>query len=557
MQPMKVYAQIAGVAVMILLGLIPAWAASGSLSGVVRDSAGVPQIGAEVELLRSDLSVVTSVYTNAEGKFLIASILPGRYALKAMGTSFLPSLREDVRIRGGQTVVNLTLNTLYEVMQWLPAEPRSSTAKNDDWQWTLRSAADRPLLRWLEDGPLVVVSDGRGKSPRLKARLMATGQVGTFGESGERITTTIEDTPANSRELLAEVDFAPDSNGAIESMLGFKQDLGFAGSVKSVAAVAVHPELKGVGNSGVEQAAVESSESMRLGDMVEVEVGSNESMVRTSDGVMTRGLPFADAGYHTDDSTTIRYRFATQMPDENQADGAMPRLGVRSGKIAMEHGIHNEIGVERRAGNTEMAVKVYADRIQNPMLEARAKWANGSGASDAGVLYDPMSGLARVSGNDYSSTGVEADVERSLPGATVVRASYATGRALVMPALPQGVFQQVMTAARARNAQTYSIALSGTLDGSGTRWRASYRWQPEETVTEVAPFAIEALAPYLNLHLCQTVHESRDGGSRIEALLEVQNLLAEGYHPYLLSDGSTLIFAQNQRALRAGLAFTF
>ena len=45
-----------------------------------------------------------------------------------MGTSFLPSLRENVRVRTN-TVVNLTLNTLYEVMQWLPAEPRAANAR--------------------------------------------------------------------------------------------------------------------------------------------------------------------------------------------------------------------------------------------------------------------------------------------------------------------------------------------------------------------------------------------------------------------------------------------
>ena len=105
-----------------------------------------------------------------------------------MGTTFLPSLRENVRVRTN-TVVNLTLNTLYEVMQWLPAEPRRVNASKDDWEWTLRSAANRPLLRWLEDGPLVVVSDRSGR-PKLKARLMATGQEGTFGESGERFTTS-------------------------------------------------------------------------------------------------------------------------------------------------------------------------------------------------------------------------------------------------------------------------------------------------------------------------------------------------------------------------------
>ena len=202
----------------------------------MRDSAGVPQIGAQVQLLRPDLSVVASVYTNGEGRFLISSLVPGRYALKAMGPSFLPALRENVSVRGG-TVVNLTLNTLYEVIQWLPAEPRAGGSQKDDWAWTLRSAANRPLLRWLEDGPLVVVSDGSGTTPKLKARLMATGQSGTFGESGERFSTSVEDTPADSRELLARVDFAPGSDAGMESMLGFRQDLGFAGSVQSVAAV--------------------------------------------------------------------------------------------------------------------------------------------------------------------------------------------------------------------------------------------------------------------------------------------------------------------------------
>ena len=173
----------------------------GSVSGVVRDSAGVPQIGAEVQLLRPDLSVVASVYTNSKGRFTIASVLPGRYALKAMGASFLPSLRENVACSQRRAVVNLTLNTLYEVMQWLPAEPRSQFHAKDDWEWTLRSAANRPLLRWLEDGPLVVVSDGTGAAPKLKARLMATGQAGTFGESGERFSASVEDTPSQQPRI--------------------------------------------------------------------------------------------------------------------------------------------------------------------------------------------------------------------------------------------------------------------------------------------------------------------------------------------------------------------
>ena len=58
--------------VLIALGSAPVCgAAPGSVSGVVRDSAGVPQIGAVVQLLRPDLSVIASVYTDANGRFTI------------------------------------------------------------------------------------------------------------------------------------------------------------------------------------------------------------------------------------------------------------------------------------------------------------------------------------------------------------------------------------------------------------------------------------------------------------------------------------------------------
>src|ERR1700684_648211 len=150
-------------------------------------------------------------------------------------------------------------------MQWLPAEPKAANSQQDDWAWTLRSAANRPLLRWLEDGPLVVVSDGSGTAPRLKARLVAVGQEGTFGESGERVAATVEETPANSRELLAQVDFNPGSDARLACVFGFRQDLGFAGSVQPVGAVAIHPEIDTAGSDGLDEAAIRSWETIHLG----------------------------------------------------------------------------------------------------------------------------------------------------------------------------------------------------------------------------------------------------------------------------------------------------
>jgi hypothetical protein len=535
---------------------LSAAATPGSVSGVVRDSSGVPQIGAAVQLLRPDMSVIAAVYTTSKGTYSFKDVLPGKYSVKAMGATFLPSLRENVRVRAN-TVVNLTLNTLYEVMQWLPAEPRAANASRDDWEWTLRSAANRPLLRWLEDGPLVVVSDRPGARPKLKARLMATGQEGTFGESGERFTTIVEDTPSDSRELLARVDFAPDTDAGMESMLGFRQDLGIAGSVESMAAISIHPVIEGSGGAGLEEAAMRSAENINLGDEFEIDAGAQQVMARfsqNSPNTIFATLPFATVAWHGG-SSTVSYRMASAPSglngNDSQAGAYLPQVSMRDGQLALERGLHQEIGWERRTDASGVSFLVYSDNIQNPVIEA-----SGRSVDSSAVLSDPMSGLMRSAGPNYASAGVMAAVEHRIGGGNRIRLSYANGDALVMPALvhPTTV-SQLFNAARPRHAQMYAISLSGTIEGTGTRWRASYRWQPADTVTPIAPYSVGAIEPYLNLHLRQPVSTHREG-LNIEALLDMNNLLAEGYRPYLVN-GGMVVFAQDQRSVGAGVAFTF
>ncbi|HUX43852.1 MAG TPA: carboxypeptidase-like regulatory domain-containing protein [Terracidiphilus sp.] len=550
---------------MIALGIVPArGAAQGTVSGEVRNSQGTPLIGAVVQLLRPDLSIVAAVYTDSRGRFSISQILPGRYAVKAMGTSFLPALRENVRVRH-HAVVDLTLNTLYEVMQWLPAQPRAASARQDDWAWTLRAAANRPLLRWLEDGPLVVETDRAGARPRLKARIMATGQEGTFGESGQRLTASLEETPSDSRELLARVDFAPGTDANMESMLGFRQDLGFAGSVQTVAAVALHPQVESDSASGMQEAVLRTWETMNFGDTIQAEAGAEQVIARfgqDSPNTIVTALPFASVGWRQG-NTEIRYRMTTFSPgsftgDESEAGYWMPAMGVRNGRLTLQRGFHQEIGWERRTDASGMSVLVYSDDVQSPLMEAQTHFAaGGMPPAMANLLLDRASNLLRMVGPDFSTTGMMATVERRVAG-NRIRISYANGDALVLPAVTHPTpIAQLVSDARPRRVQTYAIALSGTLDGSGTRWRATYRWQPTNSVTPVAPYAEDAVEPYFSLHLRQPVHVRRDGGSGIEALLDVQNLLAQGYCPFVLSDGSVLVFAQGQRSIRGGLAFTF
>jgi hypothetical protein len=489
--------------------------------------------------------------------------MPGRYAVKAMGALYLPSLRENVRVRAN-TIVNLTLNTLYEVMQWLPAEPRSANSQKDDWAWTLRSPANRPLLRWLEDGPLIVVSEGPNSAPKLKARLTAVGQQGTFGEDGRRISFEVQDTPSNSRELLASVDFEPGTDARMESMLGFRQELGFAGSVQTLAAVSIHPEIGGAGAEGLNEATMRTWQSMQMGDEFDLEAGAEQVMARFAQGTpntVLAALPFFTVGWHSGDST-VRYRMSTAVPGiraqgPEQPGSYLPAIAVRNGNLTLEHGLHQEIGWERQTDDSGVSFLVYSDTLSNPVIEAMTRGVGQSQEMEDG-LYDSGSGLLRTAAPGYSTAGIVAAFEKRTHAGNSIRISYANGDALVMSGAQRPMsLSQVVAGARARRTQMYSISLSGTLDGTGTRWRASYRWQPEDTVTRVAPYATGASEPYLNVHLRQPVCLHREGMRGLDAMFDMRNMLAQGDRPFLLTDGSLLVFAQDQRSVSAGLAFTF
>ena len=455
-----------------------------------------------------------------------------------MGAWFLPSLRENVRVRAN-TVVNLTLNSLYEVMQWLPAEPRTGNAQKDDWAWTLRSAANRPLLRWLEDGPLVVVSDGSGAHPRLKARLVATGQEGAFGESGERISAAVEETPSNSRELLASVDFDPDSDAGMESMLGFRQDLGFAGSVQSVAAVALHPEMDAAGERGTGRGC-----AAQLGDDPSGRRDRGRSRLQRGAGAalpdrlretVAALLPFASVGWrdgNSDDSLSHDDLPARRcrMPRRPRPAPGCPRfLPATAIWPSNTDCTRNRLGAAHRSLRHRRAGLRRQDRQpghrgHEPLCRRRFR-------GDSAALLDPASGLLRAAGPDFSTAGVGgqlgAPLARRQSAPPQLRQWRCSGPAGCLAAR-RDTWPRCWPALHPRRAQEYSLSLSGTLDGTGTRWRASYRWQPEETVTQVAPFAVDAAAPYLNLHLRQPIHLRRDGSGSFEAVLDVRNLLAAG-----------------------------
>jgi len=552
-------------------------AAIGSVGGVVRDSAGTPQMGIAVELLHADSTLAARAFTDCKGIYSFASVLPGQYALKAIGASFLPTLKQNLRIRAN-TIVNLTLNNLYDLMQFVP-QARVRTRGDDDWAWTLRSAESRPLLRWQDDGAPILVWDGsaettteaqRVSAKNRKVRAVALAGGKRFGSSGQQVAMAMQEDTSARRRMAMSAEAAPDSSGVMDAMLGFRQVMANSGlgssSVQALAAVMMDPQAGAGNEQGLETVSLRTWESLQLLNNLEAEAGSDQVLARVGNGSeVAAALPFVSLTLHHGQSS-VEYRLATarnadtgtsESNSQIWAGPWLPVVGERDGRLVMEHGLHQEVGWSTSAGPAEMQVVIYGDSIENPVVEAAGRL--NSGEDDGGwMLVDGASGLLRAAGPNYSSAGMLASVESRLPGHSRMKLSYASGDALVMQTStkPESI-AAILQGAHARHAQMYSLALSGTVDGIGTRWRASYRWQPESTVTEVAPFAVDASEPYLNVYIRQPVRLCKQGTSGVEAQIDLRNLLAEGYQPFLTSDGSHLFFAQAQRSIGGGLAFTF
>src|SRR4051812_18960964 len=174
---------------MVAMGLaLPAWSvtADGTISGYVRSAAGAPQMGAAVELMGSAL-LGSKVFTDDRGFYSISGVLPGTYNLKVSAPSFLPALREKVGLRpGGKLMVNVTLTTLFEAIQ---LGPMRGPADDDDWKWTLRSVANRSILRVLPDGTTAIAAEGNSDRD-LKGSLMfmAGSESNGFGGASDMST---------------------------------------------------------------------------------------------------------------------------------------------------------------------------------------------------------------------------------------------------------------------------------------------------------------------------------------------------------------------------------
>jgi Carboxypeptidase regulatory-like domain len=566
-----------------------------AVTGVVRDVQGIAQAGALVQVLAAGLEVPKTATTDLHGRYRIANLPPGRYAVQASAALFVPSTKDNLQLRPGHwSVVNLTLASLFDTSGWLPAERRKSDALGDDWKWTLRSSANRPMLRMVDDGLSVELSSSGSETAKAPARSQVreafSGGDGGFGYGGEHNVLSQDIDRGDGSIAVMRLDVGmpngvPGVAPSSEVDVGFGRQMGFVGAVRTVVSYQNDPDISGPDNvTGMSALQLASAEQMGFGDMVRVEVGGEIYAVRT-DGYGVGTAPFLRVTYSpagAEGNWTIGYRMATAedlqgFDDLNSVQREVPVAMPTANGVQLQHGRHQELSVLRKVGHGTVQVAVYHDAMDHPVVagggvpEAFDAGALGApisaGAPIAGApavfLTDASDGNFRFLGPGYVSNGVNIQITQPLGAGIWTAIEYSTGSALTGDAdgtavgTAAGASGPAVPGLHSISAQAATVAVRGRLIRSGTMLRAAYRWQPAGLVTPVDPYRPFSDQAYLSVAVRQPIHFGRLLPPGLEGRVDITNLLAQGYRPFLSADGRTLYLAQAPRTMEAGLSLTF
>lgn len=548
----------------IVLGLsLPACAAErlGAISGYVRDATGSPQMGAVVEILGAADRTLT-VFSDGAGYYAASGLIPGLYSLKVSAPSFLPTLRERVGVRAGASIhVNFTLNTLLDVMQLGPAR---SIPDDDGWKWTLRSVANRPILRIVTDPSLLAERQDHEFSGHLA--FVAGSTADGYGSGSDMNTAfTLERPVLSDADLSFAGDLGYGQTSPAASLRATFSNRMPDGSLPSLAITARRfaPTDPNLNNAAMQSLGIAAEDDLIFNDVLELKFGSELQTIQFL-GQMTAFRPHASAALHLSPNTVLRYEYTSSRPelcsekDLGPAAGGFtdsdPKLTVAGFSPQLERAHHEELSLSRRLGNTNLQVAGFYDRIGDAALTGAGEVTAAGGY----LLPDLASGTFSYDGGDLNTGGLRVVVQHKFSSELTATMDYAFGGALELdhPNVPLQNAQPWITAQRR---QAVAAQFSGTIHRTHTQWVTSYRWINGPALTPVdlfnsSPGQSDA---YLNLVIRQPIPSMGFLPARMEALIDLRNLLAQGYVPVLGQDGQTVYLVQSARSVRGGLAFSF
>jgi hypothetical protein len=565
-----------GFFVFLLAIAIPATGAplpnAGKISGVVRDASGVPQMGATVIISSEQLSLLPSLelrsqqlLTNDRGKFTTGSLPAGDYSVKVTLAGYLPSVEQHIRVSDQQTtLLDIVLGSLFPTFDRMRHDTDQSVP-SDEWIWVLRAAsASRPVLRW-QGGPALgaPMQETIPSAPEDRGRVELTSgsdHPGSISNMGDAPATAFvyDWNLGDSGKLLMAGQFSYDGitpGGGVATEWLPSGELG----VGPETTVLVRETRVGIGDGVVFRGLrVSHDDQMTLGDRVTLRYGGEFVMAGLSSSAFAV-LPRAEVAVKLSDrwmaSATVAARPWQDSATTNDLQSAintldsLPTLLLRKGRPVLSDNLHEEIAVERILSKSEtLTAAVFHDRTSNT-----AVFGEGN-VSGPDFLPDIYSNVFAYDAGSTQSMGARLAYTKKFSDYTDASVIYAFGGVLAPLA--------GMAAASAREElgtqyrSSVAARASMRLPKLHTKVTTGYKWVEGQAVSRLDPYgeSVYHIDPYWSLEIRQPLPYVWSG--HMEAMVDVGNLLAQGYVPLKTSDGSVILIP-SCRYLRGGFSFQF
>ena len=560
--------------VVIVLGLagqVSARPGFGTISGIVLDPSGTPQMGATVWLLSEDAGgrPVSQFLSNQHGAFFTDPLKPGKYSLRVSLPGFLPAMEQHVSVVANlTTLLRVQVDSLFSSLDTLRRQS-DTPAEPDDWKWVLRSsAATRTILQW-RDGDMsaagtVPVTD----SPRVqRARglvqvtngTLQQGAPANFSASPATAVSYDQELGAIGRLLLAgQMSYERGASGAFATVWLPSGALGQGPETTFV----MRQTTVGIHDLAFQEMRLDHSEQIALGDRLTLRAGAEFLHV----GIASRNSslrPHAELDANLTPGWTASVLVASNAADARTGHSdalqsaiadldSLPAVLFRDGQPVFEGRWHEEVSLKHKLGErASLETAAFHDA-------ARHQAIFGSGpASSPDFLQDTFSNTFLYDGGALNSWGARAAYSQKLTSNLELAELYTWAGALS----PQGTLNTSAADLRdsfaTRKHHSAGARVSGKLPRTGTEFAASYMWISGATLSRLDAFGEAAyrIDPNLHVSLRQPLPSFGPAG-RWEVLADFGNLLAQGYMPVNGQD-SRIVLVPVLRSFRGGVSFQF
>jgi hypothetical protein len=517
-------------------------------------------MGAVVEIAHSAARTLT-VFTDGAGFYSASDLLPGLYSVKVSAPSFLPALREKIGLQPGTSVhLNITLNTLLNAMR---VGPLRRTGDDDDWKWTLRSVANRPVLRVFDDPGASVEQDHDVKGSLSFLAGSASEGYGSGSDLSTGFSVERSIFSVGRVGLSGNVGYGDGLPAAVLRATYSHRLPDGSGPSTAVTMRRFAPSDPNLHYAALQALALTAGDDFTVGDVVELRFGSELQTIQFL-GHVTAFRPYGSVDVHTSPNTVVEYDYATSLPNpraEESVDsapsdlsGADPRVSMVNFVTRLERAHHQELNVSRRIGNNNLQVAVFSDRVVNTALLGTGDVTAAGGS----LLPDIYSGTFTYAGDTLNAQGLRVVLERKFCSDLTATLDYAYGGVLDL-VKPDVELQDAQQWISTQRRQALAVKLRGTVLRTHTSWIASYRWVNGSALTPVDMFNASPgqSDPFLNLFIRQPIPTMGFLPAHMEALIDLRNLLAQGYVPVIGQDGQTVYLVQSARSVRGGLSISF